>query len=196
MRNCYQIRNDFIQAVEFSHDLFRVHVKKGSTVIDATAGNGHDTCFLASLVGEKGQVYSFDIQKKAIEKTKALLKEQNLEERVYLIHDGHENLDNYIKGQFIDGVIFNLGYLPGGDKKIITTPDTTITALKKCLPLIKPGGIVVIVIYTGHEGGKDEEEKIIKYAEKLNYTEYNVLRYHFINQRKTPPQVLAIKKRL
>ena len=46
-------------------------VKPGDFVIDGTAGNGHDTLFLANLVSDSGRVYSFDIQSEAISSTKA-----------------------------------------------------------------------------------------------------------------------------
>ncbi|HOA40558.1 MAG: class I SAM-dependent methyltransferase [Halanaerobiales bacterium] len=184
---------DFWQMVEFSHLLMSRQISKGAIVIDATAGNGHDSLFLARIVGEDGKVYSFDIQEKAIANTARLLAEHHLLDRVELIKDGHQNLDKYIKKE-IDGMIFNLGYLPGGDKEITTRKDTTITALEKGLKLLKYGGIITMVVYTGHPGGREELEAILALVDGLDPHIYNVLNYKFINQ-KSAPEILAIIRR-
>ena len=42
-----------------AHREIEAVVRKGDLVIDATAGNGHDTVFLANLVGETGEVIAF-----------------------------------------------------------------------------------------------------------------------------------------
>lgn len=184
---------DFWQMVDFSHLLMSRYVSSGATVIDATAGNGHDSLFLANLVGEEGKVYSFDIQEKAIINTAKVLKEHNLLQRVKLVKDGHQNLDKYIKEE-VDGMIFNLGYLPGGDKEIITRKDTTIKALEKGLSLLKFGGIITMVVYTGHPGGREELLAILELVDSLDPHIFNVLNYKFINQ-KSAPEILAIIRR-
>lgn len=186
--------NDFMTGVEFSHDLFKQHIKRGAFVIDATVGNGHDTVFLAKLVGEKGKVIGFDIQKKAIINTRKRLSEAGLIDRVELYQTGHENLELYLKEQ-PDGILFNLGYLPGSDKQIITQKETTLAAVKSGLRLLKKKGIMVLVIYTGHPGGKEEEQALLSYASELKQEEFNVLVYKFLNQDNEPAKVLAIKKR-
>lgn len=40
----------------------------------------------------------------------------------------------------IDAAIFNLGYLPKGDKSIVTKPDTTIQAINSLLSLMSIEG--------------------------------------------------------
>lgn len=174
--------------------LFKEHINEGAVVVDATAGNGRDSVFLAELVGDKGRVYSFDIQKKAIENTERRLSEKNLLKRVKLIEDSHSKLEKYINEKEIDGMIFNLGYLPGGNKGIVTRSEPTLSALEKGLDLLKTGGIIVLVIYTGHPGGREELNGILGLSAELSADEYNVLRYHFINQE-NPPQLLAVIKR-
>ncbi len=184
---------DFWQAVEFSHMLLEEHIDKGDMVVDATVGNGHDTVFLANLVGENGQVISFDIQREAIENTRDRLVNNKILDRVKLIEDGHQFIDKYLEDE-INGMVFNLGYLPGGDKDITTGKKTTTTAVEKGLKLLKIGGIIILVIYTGHPGGQEELKGVLDLAESLNKQKYNVLRYNFINQG-TSPQVLAIIRR-
>ncbi|MFW6279233.1 MAG: class I SAM-dependent methyltransferase [Bacillota bacterium] len=183
-----------MQGVEYSHFLFEKHLGSGDRVVDATTGNGHDTLFLAHLVGKQGQVWGFDIQKKAIEETKKKIKAGGLQDRVQLIHDGHENLAQYVTSP-VDGILFNLGYLPGSRKKVVTNPETTLQALKSGLNLLAPDGLVVLVVYTGHEGGKAENRALLKYCTTLDENRYNVLYYHFLNQVKSPARVLAIKHR-
>lgn len=194
------MRRDLIQAVEFSHLLFKEYIGERAVVVDATAGNGNDTAFLAELVGKEGKIFAFDIQKIAIEKTEKRLKKAGIDDeefnsRIILINDNHQKIERYID-QPLDGIIFNLGYLPGGDQKIITEPETTLNTLKKGLKLLKEGGLVVIVVYTGHPGGSEELDLLLSYTETLDEKEYNVGRYHFINQEANPPQVLAVIKRV
>ncbi len=188
------MKNDLMQGVEYSHFLIQKHINKGSTVIDATAGNGNDTVFLARQVGKEGYVFAFDIQKKAVNNTVLKLEKYNLQKRVKVINDGHENMEQYVQ-EPVAGIIFNLGYLPGSDKRIITTSETTITAVKQGIKLIVEEGLIVLVIYTGHSGGKSEHDRLIKFCSKLDDSMFNVLHYHFINQKNNPACVLAIKKR-
>ncbi len=79
-----------MQMNNYSKYLISQAVCLGDTVVDATAGNGNDTLYLANLVGATGRVYSFDIQAQAIENTAALLAKHD---NVTLIHDGHQNVD-------------------------------------------------------------------------------------------------------
>ncbi|PKM83992.1 MAG: SAM-dependent methyltransferase, partial [Firmicutes bacterium HGW-Firmicutes-13] len=116
--------NILLKALNFSHLLIGRAVKDGDLAVDATAGNGYDTVFLAKLVGEKGKVFSFDIQDQAIAKTKENLLKNELLDRVQLIQDGHENMTSYVNDR-ISAVMFNLGYLPGSDHQVVTKPQTT-----------------------------------------------------------------------
>lgn len=186
---------DFIQGVEFSHFLLEKSIKKGSLVIDATAGNGKDTLFLAKLVGEKGKVLAFDIQAKAIAKTKELLDKNKLSYQVELYQSGHEKMALYLDKRKVDAILFNLGYLPGGDKNIITQAKTTLVAVKTGLEHLTKGGLIVLVVYPGHKGGQEELKALLSYVKELNQQEYNVLHYYFPNQKKSPPELIGIMKR-
>ena len=183
-----------MQGVKFSHFLMERHISSGDRVIDATVGNGHDTVFLARLVGENGFVWGFDIQEKAIENTSKKLHNNNLSNRVKLIQSGHEQLASFVDKP-VKGVLFNLGYLPGSDKKIITTPSCTLAALEAGLKLLAKEGLIVLVIYSGHRGGEKEKSVLLKYCSHLSEEKYNVLNYNFINQSQSPARVLAIKAR-
>lgn len=167
-------------------------VGSGEIVIDATVGNGNDTLFLSELVGTDGRVLGFDIQQEAIVATGNRLKQANVQ-NVKLIHDGHENVLKYISEE-ISAVIFNLGYLPGSDKTITTNSGTTWKAVIDILSLLKKGGIIVLVIYHGHEAGKVERGEIETAVATLDPTKTEVLRYEFLNKADAP-YVIAIEKR-
>lgn len=178
--------------IEFAHTLLIDSVNEGDTVIDATCGNGNDTLFLAKLTGESGHVYAFDIQQDAITRTKELTKDYN---HVHLIHDSHANLNQYLQeSSTLDGAIFNLGYLPKSDKTIITLAESTIEAITSMLKILNKNKRIVIVVYHGHEGGKEEKNAVLEFVQSLNQKEFSVLQYGFINQKNNPPFVIGIEK--
>lgn len=183
-------------ALHFSHSLLKEIVQPGQHVVDATMGNGNDTLLLAELVGKKGRVYAFDIQEQALQSTQKRLDEKALEYQVTLIHDGHQHLENYLgKEEEIHAAVFNLGYLPKSDKKVITLPETTQQALDSCLQHLARKGRIIIVAYYGHEGGQAELTTVANYCQKLPQKEYNVLTYQFINQKNQPPILFCIEKK-
>lgn len=176
-----------------SHQYIERFVEEGDIVIDATAGNGNDTVFLAKLVGQNGHVFSFDVQKIALDRTREKLSSLGLIDRVEIIYDGHENLDKYVKNN-VKAVMFNLGYLPSGDHKIGTKVETTICAIEKSLDSLVAGGIISIVVYHGGDSGFEEKDKVIEYLEKLNQKKYSVMKTEFINQPNCPPILVCIEK--
>jgi len=182
--------------LKFSHSLLKNSIVPGDCVIDATVGNGNDTVLLAQLVGQTGKVYGFDIQKEAIEATEEKLLLTGQLPQTELIHAGHENIADYIPDeQNISAVVFNLGYLPSGDKEIITTPDTTIPAIEQSLTRLRRGGLVSLMVYHGHEGGKEEKEQVDSFVRQLSQEDYHVLEYKFVNQKNNPPFLYIIEKR-
>lgn len=183
-------------ALHYSRTLLTNTLIPGDSVIDATVGNGNDTVLLAALVGKNGMVYGFDLQEKAIEKTKEKLLLTGLFNQVMLFNQGHETIGSVLpQDTFIAGAIFNLGYLPNGDKTIITTGKTTLIALKEILSRLRKGGLLLLVIYHGHNGGKEEKDAVLTYVQTLSQTDYTVLRYDFLNQKNNPPLLIAIEKK-
>jgi|SRR3989339_469563 len=183
------------QSLNIAKIIIYQKLKEGDIAVDATAGNGNDTLFLANIVGSKGKVYSFDIQANAIDNTKSLLESNNIFRNVKLVNDGHEFIDKYIKDK-VKLVVFNLGYLPGSDKKITTKAQNTILAINKSLDLLVDGGLILLVVYYGPPTGTDEKEKVCAYSEKLDKQKYNVFRLDFINQDNNPPLLIGIEKRV
>lgn len=181
------------RVLPFAKELLTRVIEPGNSVIDATAGNGHDTVFLAELVGEKGHVYAFDVQEEAIQSTAEKLQQVNLEGRATLILDGHENVSSYVETE-IAAAIFNLGYLPGSDHEIVTKGASTIQAIDSILHMMKIGGIIVLVVYHGHPGGEDEKNILMNYVSELPQSYVHVLSYQFLNQHNNPPFIIALEK--
>jgi predicted methyltransferase len=169
-------------------------LKAGEVAVDATAGNGWDTLFLARQVGPEGRVYAFDLQQRSLDCTSALLARENLQARVLLFQAGHEQMAAYIDGK-VSVVMFNLGYLPGGDRVVVTKKETTLTAVQAALNLIRAGGLLTITAYPGHPEGKAEQAALIKFSEKLSSREYTVLQIKYLNRVKDPPALLLIYSR-
>lgn len=186
-----------IDHIRNTKDIVSVYINRyvnlDNTCLDATVGNGNDICRLGKLVGKNGKVYGFDIQEIAIENTKNLLEKQDVLNRVKLITDSHENIDYYIKEK-LNFVIYNLGYLPKGDKSIKTNEKSTIISIGKALNLMDNNSLMLITTYIGHLGGKSENDAVNKFLSSLNQREFNVIKYEFINQRNNPPMVYVVEK--
>lgn len=180
----------------YAKTLIKSCTKEGDYVVDATIGNGYDTLFLAKLVKESGHVFGFDIQEQALINTKKLLTLNNCH-NVSLFKISHEHLLDVIPKEYhgkIASAIFNLGYLPRSDKTITTNKTSTIKAIDALLKILKPNGLIVLVVYSGHKEGKEEKKALLEYAEKLNQKQYQVLMYRFINQVNDAPFIIAIEK--
>jgi predicted methyltransferase len=174
------VMNKLLKATGFSHHLLAQFLGNGQKVIDATTGNGYDTLFLAEAVGHSGLVYAFDIQEQALQKTRELLAEHHCLQQVKLIHAGHEKIKEYVR-EPVQAIVYNLGYLPGGNKKIITQAETTLLSLQQGTELLSPGGVISLIIYPGHPGGQKEAELIESYLGTLSPRRWQVLKWSRIN---------------
>ncbi|MFS9143145.1 class I SAM-dependent methyltransferase [Streptococcus infantis] len=174
--------------LEMAHDFLAQVITQEDIVVDATMGNGHDTLFLAKLAK---QVYAFDIQEQALEKTSQRLQEAGLT-NAELILQGHETVDQFVRE--VKAAIFNLGYLPSADKSIITQPQTTLEALDKLCHMLVKGGRIAIMIYYGHDGGDIERDAVLNYVSQLPQQEYTATIYRTLNQINNPPFLVMIEK--
>ena len=170
------------------------YISKGDTVVDATCGTGQDTVVLAHAVGREGKVYAFDIQKKALLLTEARLRSHGIS-NVHLVMGSFVSMGSHIPGNGASAVVFNLGYLPGGDHSITTEADTTIEGLECALRTIRPGGVVTAVLYSGHDKGAEEKRCILEWADSLDPSKYHAAHVEFPNQHRHPPEILWITKK-
>lgn len=168
------------------HKLFlKNHIKPGSAAADFTMGNGYDTAWLAEQVGENGRVYAFDVQEAALESTRARLEAAGLADRCTLIHDSHANALSYIQEPLCVSV-FNLGWLPGSDRKITTQHESTLQAVNAAISLCDRDGIVLIAVYPGHAEGTLEGELLTELLSGLDRHTFSVSKFRIINSPKSP----------
>lgn len=168
----------------------------GALAIDATVGNGYDALFLAHRVGPKGKVLGFEVQKAALAGAREILKFVGSVDRVSLIHDSHSRLADYLPaGATIDGAMFNLGYLPRGNRQIITQPDTTVMALRSVLEHLAERGRVTLLVYRGHEGGVAEYQEVRRFLEQLPGDEWIVEELAGASDSSIAPRLFRIAKK-
>lgn len=179
------------QITQWCQNRIKEQVQAGDCCIDATAGNGYDTRLLCELAGETGKVYAFDIQAQALENTKLRLQEAGLADRATLILDSHENMAGYVT-EPVSCIVFNFGYLPGGNHALATRPDTSIRAIEEGLKLLKKGGMMHLCIYSGKDSGFEEKTAIMEYLHTLNSREYLVLVTEYYNRPNHPPMPVMI----
>lgn len=167
------------------------HFMKGGVAADFTMGNGNDTLWLSRMMGKEGQVYAFDIQKKALDNTLARLEREDAPKNCTLVLDSHSNLKDYIKKPICVGM-FNLGYLPGsGNKQRTTLRATTRKAVTDAMDLLCPGGGLLIAVYPGHEEGHLEGEMLRELLSTYSRYQYTVSEFHIINSPTSPFFFLA-----
>lgn len=178
------------------HQLIKMHIqeqqKKNLIAIDATLGNGFDLEFL-NTIKEIGTIYGFDIQQIAIETSMQKVRESA--KHIRLIQDSHACIDNYVT-EPIDLAVFNLGYLPGGDKEIVTKVQSSLAAIDKVLQQLADKGLVVIMTYPGHEEGLKEHESIRAYVKQLHKKELSILELSVKNVKKPCPTAFLIINKL
>ena len=172
------------------------HLGEGDVCADFTMGNGHDTLFLCETVGEKGHVYAFDIQEKALENTRARLTEAGIEpERYSLIHASHHLMKDYIDRPIKAGM-FNLGYMPGsGNKALTTMRSTTLPAVEAALDLLGDDAILLIAIYPGHPEGRAEGEEIEAYLSSISRYKICMAKFCMLNSPDSPYFMIAETKK-
>ncbi|MBB5349997.1 ubiquinone/menaquinone biosynthesis C-methylase UbiE [Haloferula luteola] len=152
------------RATNRAHEQVSEVLGEGGVAVDATAGNGHDTLFLARLVGPTGEVLAFDIQEAAIAASKARMEAAGCAGWVKFFQESHAELAHRVEKP-VDAVMFNLGYLPGADHGVITRTEETLRALEAARSVVRPGGVVTVVCYPGHPGGDEEAAAVVSWAE-------------------------------
>lgn len=179
-----------LNTVYLAQDWMKRFIHSGDLCIDATAGRGNDTAFLCELVGETGKVIAFDVQEEAILSTQTLLKEKGYEAEVYL--ESHTQMGNYASPMSVAGIMFNFGYLPGGDHQICTHKEESIKAIEVALNLIKVQGVIGLCIYHGGDTGFEEKHAIMEFLKTIDSKKYTVLVHDFYNRPNYPPLFVGI----
>lgn len=185
----------FQTPLDLAHDHWKVLLKPGDCVVDATSGNGHDTLFLANIVlnpqtaDNPGTVVAIDNQQLALNNSQKLLKDHLSDfqmEHVFFYNQCHSSFPSILQKESVTLFVYNLGYLPGGNKNLTTAAPTTLQSLKSAVSLIAPGGAISITCYPGHEAGKPEEEIVLNFAVSLDPLTWSCCHHRWVNRRNAP----------
>ena len=173
------------QTTQWCAALIRQQVQEGDFCIDATMGNGNDTLLLSQLCGKSGKVLAFDIQEQALAATQEKLTAGHAPENYTLLLESHANMAEYATPDSVSCIVFNFGYLPGGDHSLATRGEASIQALTQALTLC---------IYSGGDSGFEERDQILDWLKNLDSHQYLVIKSDYYNRPNNPPiPVLVIK---
>ena len=170
----------------------------------------------AGDASKPGRVVAFDVQEDALTSTRARVREAltpDQASRVDLVLKSHERMEEHVRvpgvnafddddddsGMETDAVgvvCFNLGYLPGptADKEVRTRRTTTVSAVASGVRVLRPGGVLTVVGYTGHEGGWEEVEAVMELVSSLDPREFTATNHSVVN-RDNCPQLIAVHKK-
>lgn len=185
--------NKRISLSEVAHEIVGAHLREGDFAVDATLGNGHDTLHLARCVGAAGRVYGFDIQAKALQATRERLHAHGILERAILCHASHADMANHVERP-VQAIMFNLGYLPGADKQIVTQTESTLAALGSACGLLASQGVMTVVVYPGHVGGEEEANSVEQWLQQLNPEQYQTEVFFSQYHKTSAPRLFVIRK--
>jgi tRNA1(Val) A37 N6-methylase TrmN6 len=175
---------------ELAHQILRNAIPEGALVVDATCGNGHDTLFLAGLVGPTGKVLAFDVQETAIASARKRLTENGLQDRVEWHCESHSRISEHAAAGSVSAVMFNLGYLPGQDHRITTLADETLIGLAAAENALGENGLLSVVSYPGHDEGAVESKAVSGWMEALASRGWSLAKYGMIGTRRPAPFLL------
>lgn len=176
---------------QLAWNLLRDVIREGDLVIDATAGNGHDTLFLAGCVGESGRVIAFDVQQAAIRAASERVAAAGFAPRVEFHHASHSSMALHAPPASVAAVMFNLGYLPGQDHQMTTESAETLTAMEAAALVLKPGGCLSVVCYPGHEAGTPEAAAVEAWMESRAARRWRVAKYAMLGTLRPAPFLLT-----
>lgn len=184
----------FQSHLDLAHNYWERLLQPGDWAIDATCGGGNDTLFLAEIIKKKGEgrVIAIDIQEEAIKRTQELLP-RGLITKVHLFNQSHISFPSLASEKPIKLIVYNLGYLPKGNKQLTTQTSSTLQSVQKALDLIPPGGAVSITCYPGHPEGAIEEKALINMLGSLPSSHWNIC-FHTFPNRRAAPSLIFIQK--
>ena len=174
-----------MKITSLAHEYWSKIVSPGDRVIDATCGNGMDMLALSKLLDGQGELIGYDIQKEAIQKSEALLKKSLTHDQFQIIAFHHQSHETFLE-KSAKLIVYNLGYLPGGDKSITTQTETTLQSFQSACDVILPGGTISVMCYVGHEEGKREEGAIREFVQALPPDQWCCSHHRMINRHQAP----------
>ncbi len=194
MRSSFPLFNT---PIDLAHHFWKELLQKNDTVIDATCGNGKDSLALVKILSPlQGSLLCIDIQKQALEITQRLLAQEtpSFLPRVQFYHQSHATLPQIPEGSSLKLIVWNLGYLPKGDKSITTQTASTEESILQGMNILSPGGILCITCYPGHWEGKKEQENLLQKLSVLNPQLWCFTSFFWPNRKDSPSLFLLQKK--
>ena len=211
---------------DIAHRYWDGVLQAGDSVVDATAGNGFDSLELAQQLGLRGGGFLTvcDIQESAIIASKKRLREadnktlieedeenwlflrnaQSHQQTVGTVHirwylGCHRDFMLSARPHSVKLITFNLGYLPGGNKEVVTQPEVTVATLNQSLAVLETGGAITATCYPGHPVGEQEEKAVVQWATSLPQQKYSCFWHQWINQKnkrtgKKAPSLVLVQK--
>ena len=183
-----------LNSLGLTHAFMAQHIRLGDVCIDATAGKGRDALFLCRLVGDEGRVLALDIQPEAVAQTEALLRAEGVSHIGRVVQDCHSHLGDYAEPESVDGIMFNFGWLPGGDHSVFSAADTSVAAVRAGLELLRPGGVMSLCIYHGRDNGTAERDALLAFLSTVDNRRYTVMVTEFANRTGDIPIPVFIVK--
>jgi hypothetical protein len=186
-----------ISLLDTAHGVVREYIRPGDLAVDATLGNGHDALFLAQCVGPAGHVFGFDIQQQALGNSYQRLLDHDLQNRATFYLASHAEMSARLPSRChgrLRAVMFNLGYLPGADKALITQTESTLTALHAACELLAEFAAITVLAYPGHIGGDRETEALARWCGSLPQDRFNWRIVHSIHHKPAAPRLFVIRK--
>lgn len=181
--------------VDLVHHVLKGYLCEGMTVADCTIGNGQDALFLCDCIGPTGKLVGFDVQAQALEATETCLRAHG--HRGFELHlESHAALEHYAPPGGFHVILYNLGYLPGGDKVRTTEVESTLSSVRQALEAVVPGGAIAITVYVGHEAGKQEAHALEALVANLDGRAFHVLKLVYANQNPEAPFAYVIERHL
>ncbi len=182
-----------MRLVELVHHRLERLLSPGDACIDATAGRGRDTLFIAGKIAPEGKVFAFDVQSSAIRETREALYQHGLEKMLHAYEENHAEMKHLIPQSLhgkIKCAVFNLGYLPGGNRSLATIAKHSVRAVESAYEMLQKEGILSVLCYRGHSGGKEEAESLEALCSKRSW------KYEAIagNDNPKSPQLLWVER--
>ena len=132
---------NMVDLLELQKEFLRKRIGKGSVVCESAAGNGHDSEFLSKTVGETGRLCTpLTYSPPPANRRKIHLAESGCPQNYTIINDSHANCKEYVHEK-INAGMFNLGWLPGSDRKVTTRRESTLKAVNAAIELLAPDGL-------------------------------------------------------
>lgn len=170
-------------------------------LLDCTCGNGHDCLFLSQSLsglpgGETALVLALDIQQEALDIAADRCRACRPEP--LFARCGHENLEEALElyaPKRVPGLaVYNLGFLPGSDRSIVTRPESTLESLRQAARLMPPGGLFCIHAYAGHPGGEEELQAVRRWCRDLPAKVWRAAEYALCNKTRNPESLFLVWK--